>query len=211
MSAETFIAIEGLERFADATGNLPEQVQTSLTRAINKTLDRTRTRASRAVLDQVAFPASYLAPSAKRLWVRARARNDSLFGIIEGRDVATSLARFAKQKTVTSGSRRPKGNKIDVRVKAGGAYHALPRAFLIKLKNANIGLAIRTNGDKPANAYKPKEIGKNLWLLYGVSVDQALLAATDGGGVYDQLSPEALDFLNDEFNRQMNLLEKTNG
>lgn len=211
MSGEAMIAIEGLEKFVDAFGNLPQQVQTSLTRAINKTLDRTRTRAARAVLDQVAFPASYLVPSAKRLWVRARARNDSQFGVIEGRDAATSLARFAKQKTVTSGTKRPKGGKIDVRVKAGGAYHALPRAFLIRLKSGNIGLAMRTNGAAPPNAFKPKELGRNLWLLYGASVDQALMAASDGNGVFDDLSPDALEFLNFEFNRQMDLQEKSNG
>lgn len=210
MSGEFLIAIEGLDKFADATGDLPVQVQTSLTRAINKTLDRTRTRAARAVLEQVAFPASYLSPSAKRLWVRARARNDSLFGIIEGRGQATSLARFAKNKTITRGSQRPKGGGVAVRMKAGGAYHTLPRAFIFGLRSGNIGLAMRTNGAAPPNAFKPKELGKNLWLLYGASVDQALQAASDGDGVYDDLSDEALEFLNFEFDRQMDLQEKTN-
>lgn len=210
MIQDTVIYLEGLERFADATGNLPSNVETAITRSINKTLDRTRTRAARAVLDQVAFPASYLGPATKRLWVRQRARNGSLFGMIEGRDRATSLARFAKQQVPTTGSQRPKGNKVDVRVKAGGGFKAIPRAFLIRLKNDNVGLAVRTNGNMPAGAYKPKEIGKNLWLLYGPSVDQALLAASDGQGVYEDLSPEALDFMANEFDRQMELLERTN-
>jgi len=210
MTQDALIVLEGLEKFADATGNLPETVETAISRAINRTLDRTRTRAAKAVLDQVAFPASYLAPASKRLWVRQRARNDSLFGIIEGRDSATSLARFAKQKTPTTGTQRPKGNKIDVRVKAGGGFHGIPRAFIIRLKSSNLGLAVRTNGQQPPGSYLPKSIGKNLWLLYGPSVDQTLLAATDGDGVYEELTPEALEFLADEFNRQMDVLEKTN-
>lgn len=211
VSSDVLIVLEGLEKFADLTGDLPQNVTTAITRSINKTLDRTRTRAARAVLEQIAFPASYLGPSSKRLWVRQRARNDSLFGSIEGRDSPTSLARFAKQKNTTSGSQRPKGGSIDVRVKAGGGYHAIPRAFLIRLRSNNVGLAVRTSGMSPPGAYKPKEIGKNLWLLYGPSVDQALLAASDGDGVYEQLSPEALDFMMLEFNRQMDLLEGSNG
>lgn len=211
VSQDSVIILEGLEKFADAAGNLPANVETAITRSINKTLDRTRTRAARAVLDQVAFPASYLGPATKRLWVRQRARNGSLFGSIEGLDAATSLARFAKQKVPTAGSQRPKGDKIDVRVKAGGGFKAIPRAFLIRLRNNNVGLAVRTNGGQPPGAYKPKEIGKNLWLLYGPSVDQALLAATDGDGVYEELSPEALDFMVGEFHRQIELLEKSNG
>lgn len=211
MTQDSVIILEGLEKFADAAGNLPTNVQTAITRSINKTLDRTRTRAARAVLEQIAFPASYLGPAKKRLWVRSRARNDSPFGTIEGRDQPTSLARFAKQKTPTTGSQRPKGGKIDVRVKAGGGFKSIPRAFLISLKNNNVGLAVRTNGNRPAGAFKPKEIGKNLWLLYGPSVDQALLAATDGDGVYEELTPEALDYMVGEFNRQMDLLEPSNG
>jgi hypothetical protein len=208
--SDVMIVLDGLEKFADETGDLPRNVTTAITRSINRTLDRTRTRAARAILDQVAFPASYLGPARKRLWVRQRARNDSLFGSIEGRDSATSLARFAKQKVPTAGSQRPKGNKIDVRVKPGGGFKAIPRAFLIKLRNNNVGLAVRTNGFAPPGAFKPKEISKNLWLLYGPSVDQALLAATDGQGVYEELTPEALDFMTSEFNRQMDLLEGSN-
>lgn len=205
MTRESFIIVEGLERFHTDEGLLPEKVELALQRAINKTIDRARTRIARAVLDQVSFPASYLSPSSGRLTVSKRASKGNLEGIISGRDQPTSLARFAKQKIATSGSQRPKGGKIDVRVASGGAYHSMPRSFLMKLKNGNIGLAVRTSGEKPRGAYKPKEIGKNLWLLYGPSVDQALMGAS-GDGVYEQLSPEMLDFLDDEFNRQLDLL-----
>lgn len=208
---ESFIAIEGIERFADADGNLPENVQMALVRAINRTVDRTRTRAARAVLEQVAFPASYLSPSNKRLFVSVRAKKASLQAVIEGRDSPTMLARFAKGAKVTTGNQRPKNNSVSVRVAAGGAYRAIPRAFLIRLKNNNIGLAVRTDGSAPRGAYKPREIGKNLFLLYGPSVDQALQSARTGNGVYEEISPDALDFLTNEFYRQMDVLEGKNG
>lgn len=208
--SRSFIAIDGLEKFADAAGNLPKNVEMALLRAMNRTADRTRTRAAKAVLEQIAFPASYLGPAARRLFVKQRAKRGSLEAVIEGRDQGTMLARFAKEKRVTSGTQRPRGNAINVRVRAGGAYSAIPRAFLINLRNNNVGLAVRTSGGKPRGAYKPREIGKNLWLLYGPSVDQALQAASDGDGVYEELSPEALEFLNEEFLRQFNLLEGSN-
>ena len=66
-------------------------------------------------------------------------------------------------------------------------------------------------GGQPPGAYRPEEIGKHLGLRYGPSVEQALLAATDGDGVYEELSPEALDFMVGEFHRQIELLEKSNG
>ena len=204
-----FVEVGGLERFADGDGLLPANVEMALQRAINRTIDRFRTKTARAVLDQIAFPASYLSPSAGRLTVTKRAYKGSLEARLTGRDQATSLARFAKEKRVTTGSQRPKHGKINVRVAAGGAYHSLPRAFLMKLKNGNIGLAVRTDGSKPRGAHVPKLIAKNLWLLYGPSVDQAMLSAA-GRGILDDLAPEADEFLSFEFERQMDLLEKKN-
>ncbi|MNL84820.1 hypothetical protein D3C87_2129170 [compost metagenome] len=58
----------------------------------------------------------------------------------------------------------------------------------------------------PKGAYKPRSLGKNLWLLYGPSVDQALRSASDGGGIYEEMTPESLEFLEKEFFRQLELL-----
>lgn len=182
------------------------KIETALMRAVNKTADRARTRAAKLVLDQVAFPASYLAPSHGRLSVASKATKDNPFeAIISGRDQATSLARFTKQKPVTGGKQH-RGGKIGVTVKPCQKKF-IERAFLINLKNNNIGLAVRTDGSAPSNAFKPKEIFPNVWLLYGPSVDQVLSAATDGDGVYEQIGPEMLEFLNEEFNRQVDLLD----
>ncbi len=181
------------------------QVETALVRALNKTADRFRTRAAEMARSQVAFPASYLSPANKRLWVATRARKKSFEAIIEGRGQATSLARFTRAKPLEGGSRH-RGGSVTVMVKPG-VSRVIRRAFIMKLNNDNLGLAVRTEGGKPRGAYKPKEIGRNLWLLYGPSVDQALIAASDGEGIYQDMIPEALDFLEFEFNRQMDLLD----
>ena len=161
--------------------------------------------ASQDIREQVSFPASYLAPSAKRLFVSTKATKVSPFeAVISGRDRPTSLARFTNQKPL-GGGQRHRGGQLAVTVKPGVRRY-IKRAFLITLNNSNVGLAVRTDGGPPNNAYAPKEIGKNLWLLYGPSVDQVLSAASNGGGIYEEIVPETLDFLNDEFNRQLDLL-----
>ena len=181
------------------------KIETALLRSINKTADRARTSASQDIREQVAFPASYLAPSAKRLFVSTKATKASPFeAVISGRDRPTSLARFTNQKPL-GGGQRHRGGQVAVTVKPGVRRY-IKRAFLITLNNSNVGLAVRTDGGPPNNAYAPKEIGKNLWLLYGPSVDQVLSAASNGGGIYEEIVPETLDFLNDEFNRQLDLL-----
>lgn len=182
-----------------------ERVETALVRALNRTAERARTTASREVRDQVAFPAAYVSPANKRLWVSQRANGTSLSATVEGRGRATSLARFSRQKPVAPGQRH-KGGEVKVTVKPG-VTKSISRAFLIRLNNDNIGLAVRTDGRSPAGAYRPKEIGKNLWLLYGPSVDQALIAASDGDGIFAQMSEQNLDILEAEYNRQMDLLE----
>lgn len=182
------------------------RIEKALLRSINKTADRARTAAARKVREEVAFPASYLSPSAGRLRVSKRARSDNPFeAIISGRDRPTSLARFTKQKPVAPGQRHRNG-EVGVTV-APGVKHLIKRAFLVNLRSGNIGLAVRTSGDPPANAYKPKPLSKNVWLLYGPSVDQVLSAATHGGGVYQEIMPDMLDFLNAEFLRQVDLLD----
>ncbi len=180
-------------------------VDLALTRALNRTAERSRTRFARAAREQVAFPASYVSPSSKRLWVKTRARKGAFETLIEGRGNPTSLARFTRQKPLGPGQRH-KGGKVNVTVKPG-VQKSISRAFLIRLKNNNIGLAVRTSGEKPHNAYKPRPLGKNLWLVYGPSVDQALSAASKQDGIYEELTPETLDFLEAEFVRQLELLE----
>ena len=190
------------------------KVEIALVRALNLAVTRGRTRAAAAVREQVAFPASYLAPAGGRLKVSERAKKGAFEAVISGRDRATSLATFAKSKKVYTYAERArrKTEGVQVRVKTGSAYKRFKRAFIMKLNRGdrglgNIGLAIRTDGEEPVGAHNPKLIGKNLWLLYGASVDQVLMSASRDGGVYEQISPELMDILEAEFNRQLDLLE----
>lgn len=181
---------------------LDSDVRLALVRSINRVADRARTRAARQVRDQVNFPASYLSPSAARLRVASRARRDELEAVISGRDRPTSLARFTTQKP----GQKTRAGGVAVTVAAGGRRKVIRRAFLMNLKGGNVGLAVRTSGGPPEGAWKPKEIARNLYLLYGVSVDQALMSASDGEGVFEEISPEMLEMLELEFERQLQLL-----
>ena len=173
-----------------------EKIERAQQRAINKTVDRARTMAAKAVQQQVRFPASYLSPSGGRLTVAQRASKGNLEAIVRGRDRPTSLARFA----------RGKGNSKGILVSVKGRNDArISRAFIVTLRNGNIGFAVRTEGGPPKGAYKPGKLGENLWLLYGPSVQQVLSGVKNNGGVYEQISEEVQEFAAAEFLRLLEL------
>lgn len=203
MSDQFALVIEGLESLADFE-KLPAEILRSARIAVNDAATRGRTRMAKEVLSQIALPASYVAPSAGRLHVSKKASNSDLESIISARSRATSLARFAK------GSSKG-GVRVAVRP---GATRTIPGAFLIKLRagsastdtKSNLGLAVRTkDGLPPPSAYKPKKLGNNLWLLYGPSVAQSLIAARGDSGIAHDLTPDIQDMLEAEFLRQMRL------
>lgn len=202
------IPVITLELDVTAITSYPQDiVETALVRAINRTTDRLRTKVARRTREQVAFPASYLSPAAKRLWVSQRAKAGAVEAVLQGQSRPTSLARFATSKFVPRNARKPGKPVPPVQVMvAPGQRKTIKRGFLIKLKNDNIGLAVRTQGGAPPGAWKPKEIAKNLWLLYGPSVDQTLIAASTGGGTFEDLQVESLEELEAEFLRQLEVL-----
>jgi hypothetical protein len=202
MNTQLYIAIEGLEGLSHIPEFTPK-VEKALVQALNRTADRGRTSADKRIREQVNFPASYLRPSQGRLKVIQRAGKGHFEARIRGRDRTTSLARFSRQKYLGGGNRRHAGGGVRVSVKKGGPQRMIQRAFIMKLRNNNLGLAVRTDGSKPKGAFKPKEIGKGLWLLYGPSIDQVLSAATDGDGVVEEMTPETLEFLESEFERNL--------
>lgn len=187
------IAVEGLASLKDFEA-MGGSIRTAARQAINTTLTRGRTASARRIRQQINFPASYLSASSGRLDVSRKASNGNLEGAITGRQRPTSLARFL----VGTQSR---GVRVAVHP---GQSKRLPRAFLVKLRSGsealgNLGLAIRTKGERPRSAYKPKRLGKNLWLLYGPSVDQVFRT------VAEDVSPELGDFLEKEFLRLVDL------
>lgn len=207
MSGPTYVlAVEGLDalRYMET---IPPAIERAALRAVNKTTQRARTAAARAIREQVNLPARYLGPSEGRLTVAKTAKRGDLEGIVRGRTRPTSLARFTNQKPLAPGQRRKQGVKVSVKP---GVAKYLSRAFLIPLRSGNdgelgnVGLAVRSD-HQPKGAYKPKLIGKNLWLLYGPSVSQILFSARNQGGVAEDIAPDTVNFLEAEFLRLVNL------
>lgn len=181
---------------------LDDDIRVAMTRSINRIADQGRTRAARAVREQVMFPATRLN---EKLTVARRASYDDQAAVIRGLDVPTSLANFRVPRSQSPDKKR-RGGGVQIQVSRDGMRKTIKRGFLINLKNNNLGLAVRTDGGPPEGAYKPKRIADNLYLLYSASVDQLLLAASDGDGVYEEMSPELLEALEREFLRQIKLL-----
>lgn len=197
MAGEVVLIVEGMKNAAEAMGYLKANIDAQMARAMNKTGDRTRTRLAKMVREQVALSASYLSPSEGRLKVTDRASPSNLAMRITGRDRPTSLARFAGTGAV------PK-----VRVKPGAIARRIPRSFFINLRSGNRGLAVRTDGEAPPGAYKPKDMGNGLWLLYGPSVDQVLMGIqARNGGAFGDVEPWAMDLLEAEFYRLLGVKE----
>lgn len=187
-------AVEGLESLVDID-NLPDEILKKARQAINATADRSRTQASREIRSQLNFPARYLSD---RLRVAKRASGASLSAVITGRDRPTSLARFATSQNVAA-SRRGEG----VKVKVGNSTKTITKGFLINLRSGNIGLAMRLKPGESVRGKKmaAKMMAPNLYLLYGVSVDQAFQTQVDKGG----LEKFAAEFLEKEFVRLMGI------
>lgn len=193
------IAVQGLNEIpSDPSAAIAENA----VRAINKTIERSRASASRIMRSQVNFKAGYLSRQ-DRLGVTKKATRADLEAVITGRHRPTSLAQFVRGAAVV-GSRRRAGVTVEVKP---GLVQRLPKAFFIKLRAGNTdagpgntGLAIRLpQGKRPDRAYKPTLVGKNLWLLYGPSIDQVFDDAAN------DISPDAAEFLEAEFLRLMDL------
>lgn len=175
---------------------LPEIAEHAAVLAINETVSREgMTMIKRDMRDQINFPAGYLET---RLQVSRKAGRGALSAAIRGRDRATSLARFAAGQTPDN----TRGRGVRVSVKKGRTEH-LQRAFLVRLRNGNIGLAVRLkDGESIRNTTRAVELQKNVYLLYGPSVDQVFKdVAVDN---YDDL----LGMVTNKFLRQFARLSR---
>lgn len=210
MTAPTYIVVVDSLDASAYLDRLPGDIERAALRAVNKTTRDGRVMASRKIRDQIDFTASYLGPSAGRLTVVKQAKKGDLEGIIRARTSPTSLARFTKEEPLQKGQstrRRRKGVKVTVKK---GVARFISGAFVIPLRAgkdgplSNKGLAIRSD-TKPTGAYKPKQLGKNLWLLYGPSVAQILYSVRNRGGVAEEIAPELGERLQNEFIRLLEL------
>lgn len=193
MTGAYVIVVEGMSSLEDIE-NLPEEILRNARNAINKAADRARTSSDREIRKELNFPAQYLR---SRLAVRKRASGSNLEAIISGRDKPTSLARFVT-------SRSPKVGVAGVNVKVSSSVaKRMNSAFVMQLRNGNLGLAIRLKpgamltGSRGAKRFSSKD--SNLYLLYGVSVDQAFQTILPGQ------EEAAAEYLEREFLRLMEL------
>lgn len=199
------VIVEGFELVGDIE-RLPKKVLESARIAVNDAARSGYAQAGREIVRQVAFPARYVTGKSGRMQISQFATSANLEARITARARPTSLARFNK------GSKRI-GQRGGVRVEVKpGSVQRLPGAFLIKLRagrgdgeNFNVGVAVRTKNGRPPPGYKPLPIGKNLWLLYGPSVQQVLYSERTRGGVAAQITPDIEKKLEAEFWRQMDL------
>lgn len=190
MAGDYVVVVEGLSSLEDIE-NLDQKIILKAQQAINKTADRARANAAKAMRSQINFPASYLN---ERLAVRGRASPSNLQAVISGRDRPTSLARFA-----TNRSQKPGKAGVNVKVDAAATVH-MKRAFLIQLRNGNLGLAVRLKPGESLTASRGAiKISKGLYLLFGPSVDQVFQS------VSAEQAPDSAAYLEQEFLRLMEL------
>ncbi len=192
MSEVYAVAIEGLSALK-SIDDLPDDVLRSARMAVNATIRRTQTAAARSMESQINFPRGYLTGQKGRLSIAKFASDKDLEGKIVGRDRPTSLARFITGATRTAGSGAPRAAGVTVEVKPGIAKR-MPKAFVMKLRNGNTGLAVRTK-DGRAPSQGAKLIAKGLYLLYGPSVDQVFVKTRE------YVKDDAEAFMQREFER----------
>ncbi len=201
MAGQYAVVVEGLKDI-DIAG-LGDQIKLDAVRAINDAAEWGRAQAAKEIRDQVNFPAQYLQPGGKRLYVSKKAQRQDIEAKITARTRATSLARF-----ITGSA--PQMNKpgVTVQVQPGKARH-MKRAFVVKLPAGsgpvdtkfNLGLAVRLRpGEVLRNKSDIRRLDKGLYLLYGPSVDQIFLAR-DGSGVAPDIAPNIATRVVNEFER----------
>ena len=177
--------------------DLKPQIEISAVRAINKTADFSRKHSADEMRRQYNFPGNYFDPAKGRLVISQRAKTNNLEAMITARRRATSLARFMIGGTV---------NRMGVVIEMKkGQSGQLERAFPVRLRgtkgeNNNLGLAVRTKrGERPDRAYRPSKLAEGLWLLYGISVNQAF------NYTREMTARDAAIYLEDEFSRLLDL------
>lgn len=188
------VAIEGLESVDLDT--VSQNIKVIAARAINATAKRTMTASSKAIREQIAFPARYLTGKDGNLKLAQNARADALEAIIEARARPTSLTRFVKGPVVH-------GRKSPTVEVGTGNREKMTRAFIMNLRSGNLGLAVRLKpGESLVNKHTMVAMQNGLYLLYGPSVDQVFRT------VAQDVSPEAAEFLENEFVRLMGVFER---
>lgn len=208
MAGAYILAVDGLKDVVKSVEDMDPAIMRAVRMALNKTADRAKASASRHIRQEINFRASYLSGSNGKLQITRKASDNSPEAEITAQFRPTSLAHFAVN---TDPKAARKAGGVNVQVAPGGAKF-IPGAFLIRLRGStvdgspgNLGMAIRLKpGDVLKNKKKLVRLEGNLYLLFGPSVQQAFLNSK-GEGVADDITPETLDFLEQEFLRLLQL------
>lgn len=195
------LAVDGLVSTKEQLDALNAGTDVAIQRALNFAADRARTLAAQMIGAEVNLGTDYLSPSNGKLFVSKRAGAGSLEAAITGKQRAISLARF-------TGGGKPGTTGMTVRVKTNGGGKVMKKAFFMKLKSGstmsdtiyNLGLAVRSKTPL-SHSHGAKLIGKDLYLLYGPSVDQVFKSVMVDPRLQNAA---ALDFMT-ELDRQMRL------
>lgn len=199
------IVAKGLDDIQDYLASVPDFAAEAASMAINKVARDEEVALRRETVKQVNLQKFYVK---NKISIAQKANRNLLRAVIRGTDRPTSLARFVVgNKQVSRGRNQSAGLRVKVSNKSGGS--TLKRAFLIELKNGNLGLAIRLPaGQVPDAAYRPKQLTRNkgqpqdVWLLYGPSVDQVVT------GIAGERAPQVADKLRAEFFRQFDRVSR---
>jgi len=185
----------------DGIGN--DSRKLAAVKALNTAARDGRAQAARMIRANVNFPASYVGPGDKRLYVSKKATRGDLEVKITARGRITSLARFVQ------GNPTPNAAGVYVEVQPHKVVH-LKRAFVIRLPQGansvtdtahNLGLAVRLKpGQQLRNKLSSRRVASGLYVLYGPSVSQ-VFRANDDTGVANEMAPGVADHLVAEFLR----------
>lgn len=187
-------AMDSLKHYFE---QLPEVAERAAVLAVNQVAERDGLAVMRRDMrSQIDFPPGYL--EGDRLRVARRANRSAIEAVIRGRDRATSLARFARGQN--PGNTRGRGVRVQVKP---GRTKTLKKAFMVRLNNGNIGLAVRLKpGQTLNNSQAAVRLAENVYLLYGPSVDQVFRV------VADDRAPDLANMVSRQFLRQFARLSR---
>jgi hypothetical protein len=191
------ISTKGFDDLIASLARTNDNVDRASVLAVNRGARDGRALGARQIREEVNYSRGYLSGAEGRLAIAQRATTSNPEAIIRGRDRPTSLARFA-----TSPVRFGRQHGVRVRVATQGSATTLRSGFFIRLRNSNVGLAVRLKkGESLIGSQAAKQLENGVWLLYGPSVDQVFQ------GVAADIVDEVGDIAASEFIRQFERLE----
>lgn len=182
-------ALSGMARYIKL---FPQQVAQAQRIAVADTLRWGRAQFSADIRAQLDLPLGAL--NGKRFEITQHPTVARPEGVLSAQFAPLNLARFATTKPRL-------GLKPKIRVLAGGNTLQLDHSFYIPGPSGGLGLAVRTKGPLK-NSRAARKIGKNLYILFGPSVDQAF------GVSLPKLKPRVADRLEAETLRQIGRLTR---